>query len=229
MTWVKLSDTFAIDPRWDALSVEAFAAHVAALCDCAQKLTDGRLTVKAVRRLPIVDDPLAAAEELVEAGLWSRTSAGFMIVGYLEDQLSAADVEERAEQKRRYDQEFQRDRRRATPKGETVAQYREREAEAAGMSVGQWLASQRTGVVRPSYDVGVSRPVPTRPDPEGRGGSAKGARASPSAHGRRGGGDARPRLNDLCACGARVVSGTPGAKAGKCGDCYAYERFTGRS
>lgn len=188
MTWVKLSDTFAIEPRWDALSVHAFACHVAAMCDCAQKLTDGRLTTKAVRRLPIVDDPEAAAVELVAAGLWQKTDDGYLIVDYLKDQELAADVEDRIQSKRRYDQEFQRDRRKASPQGLRVDEYRAKQAAAAGMSVGDWLAVQRGDVVRPSHDVVApvptsplpSRPVPTRPGGtgEGRRGGASGAAGS---------------------------------------------------
>lgn len=175
MTWVKLTDTFAINPRWDPLSVEAFATHVAALCDCAQKKTDGHLTTKAVRRLPIVEEPEKAAVELVAAGIWEATETGFQIVDYLADQEASVDIEERQAAKRLYDQEFQRDRRRAGRVGMRVDEWRASQAKESGQSVAQWLEAQRESRTT-SYDVVVSRPDPTRPVPtrKGRGGEGAG-------------------------------------------------------
>ena len=188
MTWVKLSDTFCIQPRWDALSMNAFATHVAALCDCAQKLTDGHITARAVRRLPIAEDPAAAADELVAAGVWEVTEDGYRIVDYLDDQEAADAVRERLMAKQAYDREFSRDRRAANPLGMRVDEYRAKQAAAAGMTVSQWLASQRdgrttsygdrTGVVPPD----PSSPVPTRPEGKGRergGGATRVATRSP--------------------------------------------------
>lgn len=93
MTWVKLSDTFAEDPRWDACGPEAFTLHVAALCYCMRNLTDGHIPARAARRLPIVDDTETVISLLVDSGFWRITEDGYEIVGFTEDQRSAEDVE----------------------------------------------------------------------------------------------------------------------------------------
>lgn len=95
MTWVKLSDTFAEDPRLEQAGPLALALHVAALCYCARQLTDGHLTRGAVRRLLELDgqDPHDVARSLVDVDMWESTDDGYRIVEYLEDQPSREHVE----------------------------------------------------------------------------------------------------------------------------------------
>lgn len=94
MTWVKLSDTFAEDPRLEDAGADALALHVAALCYCARQLTDGRVPTKAARRLWSVDDPAATIARLVDVGLWRELDDGYELVDYLVDQRSREHVEE---------------------------------------------------------------------------------------------------------------------------------------
>lgn len=96
MSWVKLSDTFAEDPRLEQAGPLALALHVAALCYCARQLTDGHLTRGTARRLLDLDDrddPHDVAGRLVGAGMWAITDDGYRILEYLEDQPSRESVE----------------------------------------------------------------------------------------------------------------------------------------
>jgi hypothetical protein len=90
--WVKLSDTFAEDPRWLRLGSDALALHVAALCWCGRALTNGELPRAMVRRLWGIEDADAIAKQLVAEGFWSSTQDGFAIVDYLNDQPSRQQV-----------------------------------------------------------------------------------------------------------------------------------------
>lgn len=102
MTWVKISDTFAEDPRLESAGPEALVLHVAGLCYCARQLTDGRVPARAARRLWSLDDVDAALEALVREGMWERLEDGsYRIVEYLSDQPSAEDVLEQRPRRRR--------------------------------------------------------------------------------------------------------------------------------
>lgn len=92
MTWVKLDDTFAQDPRLERAGPLALALHVAALCYCAQHLTDGEVPRGIARRLLDLDDPSTVAKSLVEVGMWAETDDGFAIVDYFPNQRSRGDV-----------------------------------------------------------------------------------------------------------------------------------------
>jgi hypothetical protein len=130
-----------------------------------------------------VDDPETAAKELVDAGIWEKTPDGYLIVDYLRDQEAASLVEERAEVKRQYDREFQRDRYKATRAGMRVDEWRTAQAKAAGVSVSQWLAEQRGTLVRVSDENRNSRPVPSRPVPTRKGRDGEEERGSDSPGG----------------------------------------------
>lgn len=93
MSWTKLTDTFAEEMDRREISPAAFTLHVAALCYCSRLLTNGAIKRRHVAGLySLVDDPAAAAKELVEAGLWQETDAGYVIVDYLKDQRSRVQV-----------------------------------------------------------------------------------------------------------------------------------------
>jgi hypothetical protein len=168
VTWVKLSDTFA--ENFEELGADALALHVAALCYCNRLLTDGAVPAGKIHRLFPIGDPDAAVKALVTAGHWCERADGYEIVNYLRDQEAASVVEERAETKRQYDREFQRDRQKANQVGMRVDQWRAIQAKAAGLTINQWLAQQRDpSLVRDSDEDRTnlvtpdpSRPVPTR-------------------------------------------------------------------
>lgn len=94
MTWVKLSDTFAEDPRLERAGPLALALHVVSLAYCNRALTDGHVPLSKMRRLLELDDPDEVAQTLVDVGMWSAHSVdGFVILDYLRDQPSRAHVE----------------------------------------------------------------------------------------------------------------------------------------
>ncbi len=100
MTWVKIADTFADDPRLESAGPEALVLHVAGLCYCSRQLTDGRVPARAARRLWSLENVDAALEALVREGLWERLEDGsYRIVEYLNDQPSAEQVLEQRAQK----------------------------------------------------------------------------------------------------------------------------------
>jgi len=99
VAWVKLSDTFAEDPRLDRAGPLALALHVAALCWCNRQLTDGLIPRATVRRLLDLDAPDDVAGRLVDAELWEETADGYQLLGYLDDQPSRVKVLARRAQK----------------------------------------------------------------------------------------------------------------------------------
>lgn len=94
MTWVKLDDTFAEDPRFEEAGPLALALYVAALCYCSRQLTDGHITRSMTRRLLPLDDPDAVQDALVHVGMFKPTETGFEVVDYLTNQFSAEKVRE---------------------------------------------------------------------------------------------------------------------------------------
>src|SRR5262245_58139744 len=103
MTWIKLDDGFADDPKVLGLTDKAFRAYVTGLCYAGRHLTDGDLAPAAVRTIA---SPKVRAE-LVEAGLWIDWDDGRIIInGYLKHQASRAEVEKKraatAERTRRW-------------------------------------------------------------------------------------------------------------------------------
>lgn len=91
--WVKLSDTFAEDPRWEKLGAAGMALHVAALCYCNRLLTDGVLTRTRAERLFPVDDPAGVVDSLITAGFWRVIGDDVEIVDYDVDQKKREQVE----------------------------------------------------------------------------------------------------------------------------------------
>lgn len=121
MTWVKLSDTFAEDPRLDEAGPLALALHVAALCYCSRQLTDGRISHATVRRLLVLDDPESLAGRLVNVGLWKPTETGYELVDYLVDQPSADRVRDTQQKARERQQRWRDAKRGASRNGDVDA------------------------------------------------------------------------------------------------------------
>jgi hypothetical protein len=95
MTWTKLSDGFNDDPDLLALPRGIRLMHVEALVWSNAHGTDGKVPRHVLTRITDEPDPAAAAEQLVAAGLWTLTVAGWSIA--FGDQLPAGEVQKRRE------------------------------------------------------------------------------------------------------------------------------------
>jgi len=77
---------------------------VEAIVWCRLHHTDGRIPAHMLSRITDDPDPKAAAAQLVEAGRWTMTAEGWLIVDYLDKQMSAERVKEKRQNSReRYD------------------------------------------------------------------------------------------------------------------------------
>ena len=88
--WTKIDDRFMRHPKVIAAGRDARDLYLAALLCCSENLTDGHVPAA---RLPllaaeaVIDNPLKAAERLVEVGLWERRgNDGWQVHDYLEYQ-----------------------------------------------------------------------------------------------------------------------------------------------
>ena len=100
MTWAKLGDTFIDDPDLLALPRGVRLLHVEAIVWCCKHLTDGQIRGHVLPRLTDEPDPLGAAAQLVAAGFWRTSGEGWEVVGFLDDQPSRQQVEQRHEDSR---------------------------------------------------------------------------------------------------------------------------------
>jgi 5-methylcytosine-specific restriction endonuclease McrA len=95
MSWLRIDDGFAENPKIADLADRTFRLHVVALCYCARNLTDGRITK---RGLKIVSAIIGAARvgpnvaQLEDAGLWLPTDDGWKIKDFLEYNPTAEKV-----------------------------------------------------------------------------------------------------------------------------------------
>ena len=79
MSWLRLNDLAATDPKIVGLTDAAFRLWIEGLSYCSRHLTDGAIVAGALRSF--VASP-AASSELVDAGLWVETVDGFNIPTY---------------------------------------------------------------------------------------------------------------------------------------------------
>lgn len=96
--WVKLDDQFHDSPKIVGLSLEAIGLHALALSYCGDRLTDGHLSGGWVRMRSAGRGELA--EELIEAGIWSRNGNGYLIHDFLDYNPSREQVEGEREKAR---------------------------------------------------------------------------------------------------------------------------------
>lgn len=111
MSWLRIDDKFARHPKVLNLSDKAFRLHVAALCTCAEMLSDGRLGERDIKMLvPVVNASSwkRYVNELVSAGLWTVEIHGWSINDYLDYNPAAVKVKEQ----RKRNAERQRNHRR---------------------------------------------------------------------------------------------------------------------
>ncbi len=110
MSWARFDPEWGENETIDELDDVAFRLHVLALCNLARRLSDGRVTTRAVARLLPGVDIGAAVAQLVDVGLWQRTENGYYVTTWNEH-VRSADEEarereqnrERQERKRRHD------------------------------------------------------------------------------------------------------------------------------
>ena len=106
MTWLRIDDKFCKHEKIEHLSDRAFRLHVSALCLCADELTDGRISERALRQLAALVRMSSSAKyvtELIAANLWSvHDRGGWKINDYLDYNPSSTKVkEDRARNARR--------------------------------------------------------------------------------------------------------------------------------
>lgn len=168
MTWTKLGDDFTDDPSLLALPRPVRLVHVEALVWCNRHGTDGHIPAHALPRVTDEPDPTSAAEQLVAAGMWKPTEAGWEIVAFLDDQPSADDVRRTKEQAR------QRQRRQR--------QHRNGDHSLCDPQYCKALASESRVTSRVTNGVShatPTRPVPTRPGPKEQGTGSGAAEGTP--------------------------------------------------
>ena len=107
MTWIRLDDTFFTHPKTlellDTAGTGAVAFHLAGICWCSHRLTDGRVPDSALSLISSQSHtPPSVIEALVDAGHWERHPDGraWQITGYLDWQESRATVEAKRERER---------------------------------------------------------------------------------------------------------------------------------
>jgi hypothetical protein len=100
MPWVRVDDQFPVNRKVRPLSDRAFRLYVSALCWCNANLTDGVIGTRELMYVSDVSSPRRYADELVDAGLWSKTNDSWQIHDYLEYQPSAIKVREGREAKK---------------------------------------------------------------------------------------------------------------------------------
>jgi len=97
LSWLKIDDKFVRHPKVMGLSDKAFRLHVAALCSCAEMLTDGYVSEREAKMLaPVVGTTSwkRYVHELIHAGLWLVEPHGWSIKDYLDYNPSALKVKE---------------------------------------------------------------------------------------------------------------------------------------
>jgi hypothetical protein len=108
MTWLKVSDDFGDDCARVQLSDAGFRTHVEALCWTMRRETGGRIDAIDLRRFAESERAAEAVQELLDAGFWSRTDSGYMVVHHMEHQPETDVIAKR----RKNDAERQRRKRR---------------------------------------------------------------------------------------------------------------------
>lgn len=171
MTWTRLPDDYYDRPEIVDLSDAAFRLDVVATVWCNKHLTDGAITLKQVRRLPVDLDPQKAITELILAGQWTQTGPDMYQVDWSE-QEPAARVQERRERNAESQRLF-RERRDLHNQGD--------HSKCDARFCPALREGTRNALRKPSRNASVidTRPDPSRP-PQGKG-TGRDAHASPSA------------------------------------------------
>lgn len=94
MAWGKVDDNLAFHPKVAQAGNEAMGLWVRSMSYCCQQLTDGMVPSVIVTAM----DGQAAAERLVEVGLWHEVESGFEFNDWDEYQPSASEVRRKREE-----------------------------------------------------------------------------------------------------------------------------------
>lgn len=93
VTWLRLDDEFVEHDKIEKLTDRAFRLHVAALCHCARRSTDGFVSPKATKvLLALVSATKRHINELIRAELWRGHADGYVIKDYLDYNPDSATV-----------------------------------------------------------------------------------------------------------------------------------------
>jgi hypothetical protein len=114
--------------------------HLEAIVWCKARRTDGEIIEAYLQRLTDEPDPLAAATQLVTAGLWERTDEGWRIVDYDKQQMTKARVEKREERAKQARADYES--RHPDRKRSSRDPSRDRDGEASRESSRDRAASQ---------------------------------------------------------------------------------------
>lgn len=79
MTWAKISDAIIDDPVLLGLPRGVRLLHVEAIVWCSRHGTDGVIPDHVLTRITDEPQPYDAAAELLMAGVWTVTEAGYRI------------------------------------------------------------------------------------------------------------------------------------------------------
>ena len=110
MTWVKLDDGLAINPKMEDVSFQAVGLYTLALTECARRMTDGIIAPHVVERLAVgrsvhADSPMdvhAVVRELVASKLWVEHENGtFEVPDFLDYNYSRSQVEAKRDKDKR--------------------------------------------------------------------------------------------------------------------------------
>lgn len=98
--WIKIPSSWPEEDDVEDLGSDLAMFHISALAYSGRSLTDGQIPAKALRKLWPIDDPKAAADALVEAGLWTANDAGYEINDWRVHLLTADEINAKREQSR---------------------------------------------------------------------------------------------------------------------------------
>jgi hypothetical protein len=96
MTWTKIGDDSTDSPKVLRVSRSARLLNIEGLVWCNRHLTNGALPPGALGRITDSPDPRADADELVDAGIWTKTESGWQLDWT--DQETAKEVEARRDE-----------------------------------------------------------------------------------------------------------------------------------
>ncbi len=95
MSYAPLDVHFDEHRKFARLELEHFGLMACALAYCNRVYSDGFVPDKAVRGFGASGKGAKVADRLVSEGIWERVDGGFSVVGYLEHNLSKAQIEEK--------------------------------------------------------------------------------------------------------------------------------------
>lgn len=93
MTWTRLDNGFADDPRVLRAGTRALGLYIVALVWANRHGTNGTIPRAALRRLTDEARPVTIAKRLVDSGLWIETGEGYAISEFASHQAHEGDAE----------------------------------------------------------------------------------------------------------------------------------------